>query len=259
VPAVTTATSTVRVGALGSTIEVRLRGSRAPQLAARLRDLWHLCPAHPTAPVTAVVEVDVPDAVPAEDLLQVVTVRVTDAAVDAGAGSLLMLHAACLADPATGTAVAFAAAGGTGKTTLVRELGPWHRYVTDETTAVGVDGLVRPYAKPLSLRRTPHGELKSETAPGAVGLRAPDGPVRLGAVCLLDRRDDFRGAPGLWTPGTLDAVAALVPHTSHLVELERPLQRLAHLVESTGGLRVITYRDAADLAPLVGDLLAEAS
>jgi hypothetical protein len=255
-----TVTRTVPLGVLGATVEVRLRGPRAELAAARLAALWHLCPADPAAPVAGTVEVDVGDAVDdLEDLLQVVTIRVTEAGVDAAAGSLLMLHAACLADARSGTAVAFVAPGGTGKTTLVRTLGPGRRYVTDETTAVAADGRVVPYPKPLSLRRSAHSELKTETAPGDLGLRAPDEPVRLGAVCLLDRREDHRGAPTSWSPGTLDAVAALVPHTSHLVDLDQPLRRLAALLEAGGGLRVLTYRDASSLEPVLAGLLREGS
>ena len=140
----------------------------------------------------------------------------------------------------------------------MRTWGATYRYVTDETTAIDAQGFVVPYPKPLSLRRTPDSELKTETAPGDLGLAAPHGPVRLRAVCLLDRRDDHVGAPTTWSPGTLDAVVALVPHTSHLVDLDRPLRRLADLVESTGGLRVVTYREAASLEPVLARLLGGA-
>lgn len=254
-------TRTVPLGVLGATVEVRLRGSGAEVAAARLAALWHLCPADPASPVVGTVEVELDraDDLDLDDLMQVVTVRVTEAGVDAAAGSLLMLHAGCLADARTGTAIAFVASGGTGKTTLVRTLGPGRRYVTDEVTAIRDDGQVVPYPKPLSLRRAPGGELKTETAPGDLGLRAPDGPVHLGAVCLLDRRGDHRGAPTTWSPGTLDAVVALVPHTSHLVDLDGPLQRVAAVLEAGGGLRVVAYREAASLEPVVATLLREVS
>ena len=47
--------------------------------------------------------------------------------------SVLMLHAAGLADPATGATAVFVAPGNTGKTTLCRTLGPVRTYVSDET------------------------------------------------------------------------------------------------------------------------------
>ena len=186
-----------------------------------------------------------------QDLLQALTQRVTLTAIDARAGDALMLHAACLADPQTGLAAAFVAPGGTGKTTLVCRLGPGRWYVTDETTVVLDDGSVVPYPKPLSMRREPDSLSKNETAPSAVGLVAPGGPVRLGTLCLLDRDDAHTGPPEVTVLDTLDAVVTLVPQTSHLPEMARPLQRLAALCESLGGVHRVSYRESADLADLV--------
>jgi hypothetical protein len=141
-------------------------------------------------------------------------------------------------------------------TTLVATLGPGRWYVTDETTAVLEDGTVVPYPKPLSVRRTAAGLFKNETPPSSVGLTPPTGRVHLAAVCLLDRDASHEGEPTVETLATLDAVVALVPQTSHLPELARPLQRLATLCESVGGVRRLAYRESADLAGLVDELLA---
>jgi hypothetical protein len=170
-----------------------------------------------------------------------------------------MLHAACLASPATGRAASFVAAGGTGKTTLVRTLGPGRWYVTDETTVVLDDGAVVPYPKPLSLRRAPDSLYKNEVQPSSLGLRPPQGPITLGALCLLDRSDTHRGAPRVEPLSTLDALVLLVPQTSHLPELSRPLQRLAALSESVGGVHRVTYREAASLAGVVDELTGYAA
>ena len=244
---VTDGRSTSAVGALGVTVEVGVRGDRAAEVGSRLPELWELCPPTPGAAVGGRVEVvfdSRPEVVEAadraglvsreelEDLLQLVTQRVTVAAIDALAGQCLMLHAACLAAPSTGDAVAFVAPGGTGKTTLAATLGPGRWYVTDETTAVRADGTVIPYPKPLSVRRAPDSLYKDETAPGALGLVAPTGPVRLSAVCLLDRDDRHTGAPRMTRLGTLDGIVDLVPQTSHLTGCRGPLQRLAGLTES---------------------------
>ena len=267
-------TASTLVDAFGVPVEVQVRGDRAGEVLARLGRLWECCSpaAEGTAAVTTRVLFDSdPDAVRAaelagdvarqhlDDLLQVLTQRITLTAIDARAGQCLMLHAACLADPATGAAAAFVAPGGTGKTTLVRTLGPGRWYVTDETTVVLGDGRVLPYPKPLSVRRAPDSLFKNETPPSAVGLVPPQGPVHLAALCLLDRDDAHTGPPGVERLDTLDALVALVPQTSHLPEMPRPLQGLAALCESLGGVHRITYRESAEVAGCLDDLLRGAS
>lgn len=262
------------VDAFGVHVEVSVRGDRASAVLDRLPLLWEFCPAPPGATGEVRVEV-VFDSDPQawvlaeaqgavsrldlEDLLQVLTQRITLSAIDARAGECLMLHAACIADPRTGDAAAFVARGGTGKTTLARTLGRDRWYVTDETTVVLEDGTVMPYPKPLSIRRAPGSLLKDETPPSAVGLVAPTGRVQLAALCLLERDPGHRGEPTVETLPTLDALVALVAQTSHLPEMARPLQRLAALCESLGGVHRITYRESADVAGLVDELIGVAS
>jgi hypothetical protein len=258
----------VAVTALGVPITIRLGGDRAAEVAERVPVLWECCPGDPAedpagtvqvvfdSSATVVAAADADGVVAREhlqDLLQVLTQRVTLTAIDARAGDAVMLHAACLANPHTGLAAAFVAPGGTGKTTLVRTLGQDRWYVTDETTLVLDDGGIVPYPKPLSIRRAPESLYKNETAPSAVGLVAAQGPVRLGALCLLDRDDTHTGAPEVTSLDTLDALVALVPQTSHLPEMARPLQRLAALCESLGGVHRVSYREVADLADLVDE------
>ena len=55
---------------------------------------------------------------------------------------------------------------------------------------------------------------------------------------------------------TVPALAHLVPHTSLLGTLERPLHRLADLLGATGGLHLVRYGEAETLRPLVRELLA---
>ena len=261
------------VDAFGVHVEVRVRGDRAAEVLDRLPRLWEFCaaPTGATGEVTTDVVFDSdPDAWVAadasgavsrlelEDLLQVLTQRITLSAIDARAGECLMLHAACLADPLTGAAAAFVARGGTGKTTLVSTLGPGRWYVTDETTVVLDDRTVVPYPKPLSVRRMPDSLFKNETPPSAIGLVAPTRRVQLAALCLLERDPTHEGEPTVETLPTLDALVALVPQTSHLPEMARPLQRLAALCESLGGVHRITYRESADVAGLVDKLLDDA-
>lgn len=258
------------VDAFGVHVGVRVSGDRADEVLDRLEELWQCCP----VPAGAFAEVHVEVHVDArfdtdqdrtttawhevDDLLQVLTQQVTEVAVDARAGECLMLHAACLADPTSGAAIAFVAPGGTGKTTLVRTLGPGRWYVTDETTVVLADGTVVPYPKPLSIRREPGSLFKDETAPGSIGLVAAAGRVHLAGLCLLARDDDHAGPPVVETLSTLDGIVALVPQTSHLPDQPRPLRHLAELTESLGGVRRIHYRESADLEGIWDDLVAAA-
>jgi hypothetical protein len=263
-------TGSTVLDAFGVHVEVRVAGARSDEVLARLVDLWEHCHTPPGARaevhVDALLDDDAAAIQEAEaagvvarpelaDLLQLITQRVTEAAVDARAGECVMLHAACLADPTTGEAVAFVAAGGTGKTTLVRTLGPGRWYVTDETTVVLEDGTVVPYPKPLSVRRAPGSLFKDETAPSSAGLVPPAARVHLAGLCLLARADDHEGPAVVETLATLDGVVALVPQTSHLTDLPRPLRRLAELCESVGGVHRVRYREATDLEALWERLL----
>jgi hypothetical protein len=54
-----------------------------------------------------------------------------------------------------------------------------------------------------------------------------------------------------------EAVAALVPQTSHLSALEHPLRALVETVVSTGGMRRVVYSEASTLPPLIDDVLRE--
>jgi hypothetical protein len=264
------AAPSTQVDAFGVRVEIRVGGDRGTVVLDRFPALWEFCSPGSGGPADVVVEA-VLDSDPqvcaaadeaglvsrhdVEDLLQVLTQRITLSAIDASQGRHLMLHAACLADPATGAAAAFVAPGGTGKTTLVQTLGPGRWYVTDETTVVLEDGSVRPYPKPLSVRRRPDSLFKNETAPSSVGLQRVEGDVHLAALCLLDRDDGHVGPPRVETLSTLDGLVALVPQTSHLPEMPRPLQRVAALCESLGGLHRVTYRESADMAGVMDSLL----
>jgi hypothetical protein len=266
----------VRLRAIGATVRVEVTGSAAADALAEVERVWHLCTVPGTAPegyaapgvhgppaeatVVLVHDADGPAEVVASpgrvegsvlpDAMQALTQAVTRAAIDAQQGRVVMLHAAGLQSRTTGDTVALVGPGGTGKTTLVRTLGPGRAYVTDETVAVRFDRTVLPYPKPLSVRRQPGSLWKDETDPTSMGLAGPGGGGRLVAIGLLERSDDHDGPPVVEAVGTLDAIAALTPETSHLPELERPLQRMAALCDAVEVVRV-AYREAADLAPLV--------
>jgi hypothetical protein len=189
-----------------------------------------------------------------EVLMHNLSPSITGRAIEHLAGQLLMFHACALADPGTGATAVFVGPSGMGKTTLSRQLGRSLGYVTDETAAVDADGSVRHFAKPLSLLGAA-GYLKDQVSPDELELLRPPATPRLGAVVLLDRRPSAPADPSVSSVGLLEAIAALAEQISYLKVLDRPLQRLAALLQSVGGARRLSYRDGADLLPVVRTLL----
>lgn len=246
-------------------MEVRVDGNRADAAVAEIERVWHLCTARDDNNFDALVRVTHDDASAAladieagivqgrhlPDLMQALTQTVTRAAIDAQKGHLVLLHAAGMQCPDTGAVVALVGPGGTGKTTLIRTLCPGRGYVTDETVAVTADNTVLPYPKPLSVRREPSSLWKDETDPLEFGVLTPTQPAPLAAIILLNRREGYAGPLSVEPMDTLDAIAALTPETSHLPEMEKPLQRMAALCDSVGGVMRVTYAEAEHLAPLV--------
>lgn len=289
---------------LGTRTPVRLAG-RVEELGPAVRAAWSRC-LDPDAPGAGDLETDPisvclgdgdaasgqgdPDGgsdsasarLAGEDLgplLQRLTQEVTYAKIRAQAGRLFMLHAAAVAHPVTGDAVAFVAPGGTGKTTLVRRLGERYAYLTDETVGFDAGGLVRPYLKPLSLRPGAGEYSKAETSPDALGLVAlhtgpdasptpastltspdaapaarPSPRCRLRRIVVL-RRDDAHGPPEVESLSLFDAIAALAPETSSLAAMPRPLHALADLLRTLDETVLLSYREAADVVGLVDDWL----
>lgn len=190
---------------------------------------------------------------PMPHLLEQITQEVTRAAIDARAGDLLMLHASALVDDATGRAAVFVGPSGMGKTTLSVTLGKQWSYVTDETVAITDDMKVLPYPKPLSIRDG--GAAKRQVSAHDCGLVPQQEPCRLGALVLLERRPGLSIAT-VENVRTIPGIALLAKHTSYLSRLHRPLHHMAHAVHAAGGVRRVSYSEAAQLAPVVTELLA---
>ena len=113
-------------------------------------------------------------------LLSQVTIR----AIEAAAGTRLMLHAAGIAD-ADGLVLALVGPSGMGKTTASVYLSrQGFSYVTDETVSIGPEGDVLPFARPLSLRRS-GGEV--QRSPDELGLGLSPRDLRIARIVLLDR------------------------------------------------------------------------
>lgn len=246
----TQATVTVRALDVGVRIAVG-----DPGLVPAIEEAWHLCLAGGQEPDVDVVmppHDGTPDSVARS--LQSLTQSVTLAAIGARAGRDLMFHAGGLSHRVTGASIAYVAPGGTGKTTVTTTLGRGRGYLSDETVAVGADGTIVPYPKPLSVRRTDSG-IKDETAPGAVGLTSSCVQPWLAGIVVL-RRDLPPGAPvEVDDVPLLDALVMVAPETSSLARLTGPLRRLADVIEMGGGLRVVHFAEAEQLEPVVDDVL----
>ena len=183
----------------------------------------------------------------------------TKAAIASGRGSRVMLHAAALALPETGCALALTAASGTGKSTATRRLGRHLAYLTDETTIVDpATGRITPYAKPLSLYGPSGVRPKDQHGPDQLGLGPTLEDARLVRVAVLDRvregTEDVQARAE--TLDVVTAVSELAPQSSSLSRLPRGLVTLCELLDAQGGAVRLVYREAEDLLPVVRELLS---
>lgn len=232
---------------LGTPLSMRLTGASQHQARA-VAHAWSRCLSDEPADASATLHVTDLEPALAESVP-----AVTLAAIDARAGSLWMLHAACLADPATGAAIALVGPSGTGKTTLVAALGGEFGYLSDETAGIEADGRIAAYPKPLSIR-TSESRWKSVVSPDDAGLLPPPSDCRLARVALLNRCDAT--VPDITSIRTAEALVRLAEHTSRFTTLPRPLHTAADHLERTGGLVEISYREAAELGPALRALVA---
>lgn len=180
--------------------------------------------------------------------------EVTLAALDCQAGHLLLLHAAGLAHPDTGSTLALVAPSGHGKTTAARVLGEQWGYVSDETVAVDPTSL-RVFGHPKPLSVCGEGRVKDQLGPDQLELRRAPKGTALARIVLLARDPEHVGPPRL-TPVDLGrALGELTPETSFLTRWERPLATLARVISTTGGVLRVEYAEARQLLDLRDDLL----
>jgi len=260
--------ATLTITALNTVFDLTFPGHTPASFVDAVAHAWSRClpdatePAsapnpHPAPPLTVAVPID--DAAEAtRAALQRLSQDVTYHLIAAQTGRLFMLHAGAVSHPVTGRSLVYVAPSGTGKTTLSRLLGRTHGYVTDET--VGIDpatGLIHPYPKPLSIAPGEH-RRKVETSPDDLGLLPAHATPALAQLVILNREKGHRGAPQVEELALLDAVGALVPQTSALNRLPRPLRTVADLLAATGPLLRITYREAHDLGSTLAALLEDA-
>lgn len=206
----------------------------------------------PDEPVVTVLAPGPPAVPDVATVLHQLSSSVTLAALEAAAGRLWMLHAAGLADPATGAAVALVAPSGTGKSTAARTLGRRLGYLSDETVGLTAEARVLPHAKPLSIV-LPGSPVKEQVSPDDAGLALAPDDATLRAVIVLTRDDS--ATPWLEPLRTAAALPVLSEQTSYLTRLPRPLAHMAGILERTDGVHRLHYRDIADAVPLLQELL----
>ena len=242
--------SLVRLYALGVALDVDLAESGLDE--AEFRRLWERC----LEPHARVADVEtVPVVRLRSTTYEGATQQITREFIEQQWGNLLMLHAGAVADPVTGRAIAYAAPGGTGKSTLSRLLGQRLGYLTDETVGIDPQTLqIRPYPKPLTWADVA-GKAKREHAPESLGLTEAPKEASLTRLAVLRRTD---GATASFTQlNTLDALEMLVPETSSLSKLPQALHLLADVFRQVGGVTLIEYGEAEDIVDWCVEALAE--
>lgn len=176
----------------------------------------------------------------------------TLASISARQGTALMLHAAGLT-VGDRTAV-LVGPSGTGKSTAVRTLGQRFGYVSDETVTIEPNLMISPYPKPISLKSPDRQWDKDEHSPDELGLRRCAERPHVGAVVALRRVADPQ-EPQLTPIGLIDGMLAVLPESSGIQRLERPLHWLARAMVAGGGPYELQYHEIETCGDVVEDLL----
>ncbi|WP_407361019.1 hypothetical protein [Microbacterium sp. LBN7] len=240
------------VSAVGAVVDVDV-SSRDAEFRIRAHEAW--ADAWYEGARTPDVIVAVRDGLEDDAALSMLSTDVTIAALaHRRADPVWMLHAAGLADE-SGRVVVLSAPSGTGKTTAARHLSRRYAYVSDETIAIAPDGGVEPYRKPLSIIEA-HSTHKAQVALSSLdGGRPLPFPLRVAKIVVIDRSADGPEQPSLEELDVAEALELLGPQTSYLCDGEAPLQRIAALLEATGGAVRLRYREVADIDPIIERLL----
>jgi hypothetical protein len=144
-----------------------------------------------------------------------------------------------------------------GKTTLVAELvRAGAAYYSDEYAVIDAQGLVHPYARPLSIRRPrPHNNDRSLVE--SLGGKAGVDPVPVGVIAAITYHPDADFSPERRSAG--QGMLTLLAHSA--VAHEHPQETLAAAREAASRALVVEgdRGEAADAAPALLQLASEAT
>lgn len=218
--------------------------AESPELLARMIDRlppgWESCPPRATDPRFVLGSRDGLDYRLAQDGVELcscdleVALGLFDAQlrsfVALNAPGLVFVHAGVVA--VDGRAIMIPGPSFSGKTTLVAELvKAGATYYSDEYAVIDVDGLVRPYPKPLSMRLTAGSRQQTEQHVSEFGGVAGSDAVPVDLVVAAQYRPGAAWRPTELTSG--EAVLELMANT--VPAQERPEESLA-------ALRVVAQR-----------------
>jgi hypothetical protein len=145
----------------------------------------------------------------------------------------IFIHAAVVA--AHGQAIVIPGPSFSGKTTLALALlEAGATYYSDEFAVLDQDGLVHPYAKPLSIRAdgAPNG---SDLPPHTLGISTGGVRLSVGLIAVTRYRPNARWQPSEATPGA----GALALLANAVAGRERPDQALATIVKAAAHAQVL--------------------
>lgn len=241
----------VRLRVLGTTFAVECPDVEFRREFARA---WSRCVVDDASPGDD--DADLPLADVGEAGVAGLLMRLTQRAIQHAVGKQLMVHAAGLADD-RGRVTALVGRSGAGKTTAAVTLAADHfGYVTDETVGVGESRTVAPFPRPLAQVDRASGR-KVQTSPDELGLRPAPADLTLDRIVLLNRDAEPRPAT-LESVPLLEGLMEIIPQTSGLVGLDRPLQRLCAVSQECGGLHRLSFHQIDDgVADLLRALQAE--
>jgi hypothetical protein len=232
---------------LGTTFQLDLTPFSGAN-ASRIESLWNRCATEPDYEKGVLLTSRI-EGNDDSEILAGLTSELTYRAIEFAKGSKqVLIHASGIANE-TGQVTGFIGQSGAGKTSVARSLGKKYQYVTDETLAVDPsDGSVMAFPKPLSLvaEKGP----KVQMSPDELGLLNLSTSLTLGSLYFLNRVQGLSSFQ-IETLPWREWLERLIPQVSFLDQMDRPLKSLFDLVNSHGGIKLVSYSEAEQLNPLI--------
>jgi hypothetical protein len=269
---------TLQLEVLGSRIDVHVDGISKDN-SAQLDSLWHRCIATRPSQSDSIITLKVSkseDKKPGgyqnfEALSSNLSSLITHRAIELANPDWMLLHAAAVADPASGRVVAFVGKSGAGKSTIAETLGKHFGYVTDETLAFDPKtGQVFAYPKPISQVIKPsesheannvhnHSQnVKAQLSPDSLALMVLPPTLSLQNIFFVARDSTLDEAPTASRLEELERIQLLIPQVSFLTKRTNPLKQLIAASNWNDGAQLLKYRESRDLVDFVAEKVTSA-